>query len=134
MIGPMTIAVDFDDTIAEHQFPTIGNELPFATHTLKTLQEKGHRLILWTYRCGEQLDEAISFCTERGVEFYAINRNYPEEKMNDQISRKILADLCIDDGNIGGMPSWTDIFQRIHPEAAPKDQPKESKWKWWKQD
>ena len=54
MTKPMTIAVDFDGTIVEHKFPAIGNELPFATHTLKTLQEKGHRLILWTYRCGQQ--------------------------------------------------------------------------------
>ncbi len=132
MTKPLTIAVDFDGTIVEHKFPAIGNELPFATHTLKTLQEKGHRLILWTYRCGQQLEEALNFCKERGLEFYAVNKNYPEEKMHDEISRKILADLYIDDRNLGGLPSWTEIYHLIHPEAAPKEKPSESKWKWWK--
>ncbi len=133
MIKPLTIAVDFDGTIVEHQFPAIGNELPFATHTLKTLQENGHRLILWTYRCGQQLDDAVNFCKERDLEFYAVNKNYPEEKMNDEISRKVMADLYIDDRNLGGLPPWTEIYQLIHPEATPKDKPNESKWKWWKQ-
>ncbi len=33
----MTIAVDFDGTIVEHRYPEIGEELPFATETLKML-------------------------------------------------------------------------------------------------
>ena len=33
----MTIAVDFDGTIVEHKYPEIGEELPFATETLKML-------------------------------------------------------------------------------------------------
>ncbi|WP_299581753.1 BT0820 family HAD-type phosphatase [uncultured Sunxiuqinia sp.] len=131
MRKPLTIAVDFDGTIVEHKFPAIGNELPFATHTLKTLQEKGHRLILWTYRSGQQLDEAVDFCKERGLTFYAVNKNYPEEKMSDNISRKILADVYIDDRNIGGMPSWTEIYHLIHPEEAPKKEKQKSKSWWW---
>lgn len=31
----MVIAVDFDGTIVEHMYPKIGNEIPFATDTLK---------------------------------------------------------------------------------------------------
>ncbi|WP_430971650.1 BT0820 family HAD-type phosphatase [Sunxiuqinia rutila] len=126
----LTIAVDFDGTIVEHKFPAIGGELPFATHTLKTLQEKGHRLILWTYRSGEQLDEAVDFCKDRGLSFYAVNKNYPEEKMTDSISRKILADVYIDDRNIGGMPSWTEIYHLIHPEEAPRKEKQKAK-RWW---
>lgn len=33
----MTIAVDFDGTIVEHRYPQIGEEIPFATATLKML-------------------------------------------------------------------------------------------------
>ena len=113
---PLTIAVDFDGTIVEHQYPKIGNELPFAFETLRALQKKGHKLILWTYRSEIELDEAVEFCREKGLEFYAVNKNYPEEKMNDKISRKILADLYIDDRNYGGMPEWTDIYYSLHPE------------------
>ena len=59
--SPMTIAVDFDGTIVEHKYPSIGKEIPFATATLKMLQRDGHRLILWTVREGELLDEAVAF-------------------------------------------------------------------------
>lgn len=130
---PLTIAVDFDGTIVEHKYPEIGKELPFATHTLKSLQKKGHRLILWTYRAGKELEEAVDFCKNQGLEFYAVNRNYPEEKYTNEISRKILADLYIDDRNIGGMISWTEIYQSIHPEETHITDEKQKKKKlWWK--
>ena len=73
----MTIAVDFDGTIVEHRYPHIGKELPFAIASLKKIQAEGHRLILWTAREGELLQEAIDFCAQRGLEFFAINSNYP---------------------------------------------------------
>ena len=46
----LRIAVDFDGTIVEHQYPAIGKELLFAFETLRQLQKQGHQLILWTYR------------------------------------------------------------------------------------
>ena len=49
----MTIAIDFDGTIVEHRYPKIGNEIPFATDTLKMLIKDRHRLILWTVRVKE---------------------------------------------------------------------------------
>ena len=76
----MIIAIDFDGTIVEHKYPAIGAELPFAIDTLIKLKEEGHKLILWTVREGRLLDEAVEFCRERGLEFYAINRDYPEEE------------------------------------------------------
>jgi len=125
----LTIAVDFDGTIVEHKYPQIGRELSFATDTLKELQKKGHKLILWTYRTGKELDEAVGFCKERGLEFYAVNRNYPEEKLTENVGRKILADMYIDDRNFGGMPAWTDIYQTLHPEDSLSEGEKK---KWWK--
>lgn len=109
----MVIAIDFDGTIVEHKFPVIGKELPFATDTLKMLQKEGHQLILWTYRSGKYLDEAVEFCRKRGLEFYAVNKNYPEEEYDDSISRKIIADMYIDDRNIMGLPLWNDIYNVI---------------------
>ena len=49
----MTIAVDFDGTIVEHRYPQIGEEIPFATATLKMLINERHRLILWSVREGK---------------------------------------------------------------------------------
>ena len=104
----MTIAVDFDGTIVEHRYPEIGKELPFATQTLKMLIEDRHKLILWSVREGKLLDEAVEWCRKRGVEFYAINKDFPEEDLdkNQSFSRKLKADVWIDDRNIGGLPDW----------------------------
>ena len=110
----MIIAVDFDGTIVEHRYPYLGKEIPFAIDSLKLIQEQGHQLILWTYRAGKELDDAIEFCRENGLEFYAVNKNYPEEIFDDSISRKINADIYIDDRNLGGLPNWGTIYFQIN--------------------
>ncbi len=110
----MIIAVDFDGTVVEHRYPQIGRELLFAFETLKELQKQGHRLILWTYRSGKELDEAVEFCRKKGIEFYAVNKNYPEEIFEEStVSRKINADIYIDDKNLGGFPGWSVVWQMI---------------------
>ena len=97
--NPLIIAVDFDGTIVEDAYPKVGKPLIFAFETLKKLQSEGHRLILWTYRNGKKLEEAVAFCKENNLEFYAINKNFPEEEYSEKYSRKINADLFIDDRN-----------------------------------
>lgn len=111
----MIIAVDFDGTIVEHKYPAIGKEIPFAIDTLKMLQKDRHRLILWSVREGKLLEEAVQWCKERGVEFYAVNRDYPEETTdnNPNFSRKLKVDVFIDDRNLGGLPDWGTIYQMI---------------------
>lgn len=116
----MIIAVDFDGTIVQDRYPAIGNELPFATQTLKMLMEEGHHFILWTVRQGQTLEEAVEWCRQRGVEFYAVNKDYAEEneQTNENYSRKIKADMFIDDRNIGALPDWGVIYQMIHDQKT----------------
>ena len=109
------IAVDFDGTIVEHDFPKIGKENLFAFRTLKELEKQGARLILWTFRTGKELEEAVEYCKNNGIEFYAVNKNYPEEVMDETVSRKIDADIYIDDKNLGGFPGWSEIWQTLNP-------------------
>ena len=109
------IAVDFDGTIVEHEYPEIGKEKLFAFLTLKELNKKGARLILWTFRTGKELEDAVEFCRKNGVEFYAVNKNYPEEVMNETVSRKIDVDIFIDDKNVGGFPGWSEVWQMLNP-------------------
>lgn len=119
----MTIAVDFDGTIVKHRYPDIGPEIPFAIETLLKLQEEGHKLIMWSVREGELLDEAVEWCRERGLEFYAVNRDYPEEETenNNHFSRKLKVGLFIDDRNLGGLPDWGTIYQMIHNKLTYED-------------
>jgi len=109
----MIIAVDFDGTIVEHAYPAIGRPIPYAFDVLRKLQkEERHTIILWTFRDGELLEEAVNFCAKKGLEFYAVNKNYPEENEGDT-PRKISADIFIDDRNIGGLPDWAVIYRTI---------------------
>lgn len=119
----MKIAIDFDGTIVEHKYPEIGRELPFATSTLKLLtNEHNHQLILWTVRRGRLLQEAVDWCKERGVEFYAVNKNFPEEEVeNGGGYCKIDAELFIDDRNMGGLPNWGDIYKMVTEGKTWKD-------------
>jgi uncharacterized HAD superfamily protein len=109
----MKIAIDFDGTIVEDAYPKIGKPIPFAIDVLKKLQEDElHQLILWTVREGKLLDEAVKYCRERGVEFYAINKLVPDE-LDIPMPRKIAVDMFIDDRNIGGLPDWGLIYKMI---------------------
>ncbi len=113
----LVIAIDFDGTIVEDAYPKIGKPRIFAFETMKRLQKDGHRLILWTYRFGPKLNEAVEFCQENGITFYAINHSFPEEQFDGKVSRKINADLFIDDRNIGGVLGWGEIYQMITKET-----------------
>ena len=133
----MTIAVDFDGTIVEHDYPRIGKEIPFAIDTLKMLRQEQHRLILWSVREGKLLEEAVAWCKERGLEFYAVNRDYPEETLQDKgFSRKLKADIFIDDRNLGGLPDWGIIYRMIKEHKTFRDvysgeNMVTKKKKWW---
>ena len=137
----MIIAVDFDGTIVQNRYPEIGSEMPFATQTLKMLIMEGHRLILWTVRNGHRLDDAVEWCRQRGVEFYAVNRNHPHEEPdpNGHFSVKLKADLFIDDRNVGGMLSWGTIYTIIHEKVSLEEalrreilgEEAKHKRKWW---
>lgn len=110
----MIIAVDFDGTIVTHEYPAIGREIPFAIETLKKIQnELHHQLILWTVREGKELEEAVEYCKKRGLEFYAVNSNYPEETPEMREPRKLKSELFIDDRNLGGVPDWGVIYSMI---------------------
>ena len=113
----MIIAVDFDGTIVEHRYPAIGEEIPFATETLRMLIKDRHQLILWSVREGKLLDDAVEWCRKRGVEFWCVNKSYPEEGSKENTSnyaRKIKAEIFIDDCNLGGLPDWGQIYKMIN--------------------
>ena len=91
-------------------------------------------------REGELLEEAVEWCNSRGLQFYAINRDYPEEEMenNAHYTRKLKADLFIDDRNVGGLPDWGTIYHLLHSHRSLEElilegagQQKKKKKGWW---
>lgn len=91
-------AFDFDGTLCKEAFPAIGKPNRIMIAYARYLQENGNKLILWTCRNGERLQEAISWCADYGLHFDAVNDNLPETLMKyGTNSRKITADYYIDD-------------------------------------
>lgn len=108
------IAVDFDGTIVDDRYPEVGKAKMFAFETLRQFQQEGYRLILWTYRSGQPLADAVEFCKKNGIEFYGINNSFEGEDFDPtKQSRKINADIFIDDRNLGGFPGWGEVYQII---------------------
>lgn len=105
------LAIDFDGTVADHAYPLIGNEISNAFETLRGFIEAGDRLILWTCREGKTLRDAIAFCNDHGVYFEQHNNNVRDHDYAN--SRKIYADLYIDDRMVGGFPGWDVVKKEV---------------------
>jgi len=102
--GCTIYAVDFDGTLCENKFPGIGEPNERLIKWLIGRQKGGDKIILWTNRVTQHLEEAVEWCAKRGLIFDAVNENIPEimERYRDILkgqpaSRKITADVFIDD-------------------------------------
>ena len=105
----MIIAIDFDGTIVKHEYPKIGEPLVGAFKTIMKLQKK-HKIILYTMRSGERLNEAVNYCLQRGLEFYEVNEN-PDQKSWTS-SPKVYAQLYIDDTALGAPLKQDKLSER----------------------
>ena len=77
---PKIIAIDFDGTLCTNAWPEIGEPHDEMINFMKKLHQKGHKIILWTCREGENLEKALEWCSERGIIFDAVNDNIEEHK------------------------------------------------------
>jgi hypothetical protein len=93
------IAVDFDGTVVAHKYPMIGEDAPHSVEVLKEIMNAGHKIILWTMRGGEELQEAVNWYKQKEIELYGVNRNPTQDSWTD--SFKCYAQLYIDDAALG---------------------------------
>lgn len=94
----MVIAVDFDGTCVSHEYPGIGKDIG-AESVLKKIVDSRHKIILYTMRSGEYLDEALVWFDKRGIQLYGINTNPTQRSWTK--SPKCYAQLYIDDAALG---------------------------------
>jgi len=107
------IAVDFDGTCIDAE----GEDQPFAADVLRYLASKGHKLMLWTCRengpgLPHYLDEAVAWFRERGIPLHSVNENNVVDVR--QRTRKMIADVYVDDRVIGGFPGWPHVMGWVH--------------------
>ena len=94
---PFIIAVDFDGTLVENKFPDIGEIRTEMWNAIAKSKEDGAKVILYTCRTGELLDDAVAFCHSNGMSFDAINDNIDEVKAVGWYARKVFANVYLDD-------------------------------------
>lgn len=91
--------IDFDGTVVTHEYPKVGTELPHVVTVLKALVHRGDRLILWTMRSGDTLEEAKDWFKEREIPLYGIQRNPDQDRWTE--SPKAYCHVYIDDAALG---------------------------------
>jgi hypothetical protein len=94
----MEIAIDFDGTCVTHEFPAIGKDIG-AVPVLKRLVEEGHKLIIYTMRSGDTLNDAINWYFDNDIPYYAVQQNPSQHEWTT--SPKCYAQLYIDDAALG---------------------------------
>lgn len=122
-----TIAVDFDGTCVEENFPRVGKDVFGAVIALKKMVADGHRIILWTCRehsaydgIEDTLQLAEDWFKRKGIPLFAVNGN--PEVIGFPTSRKMSADMFIDDHAVGlpktseGHPDWFQIYRIVKQE------------------
>ena len=114
----MIIAIDFDGTLHTGEWPGIGAPAPYAIEVMKRLHDDGHYLIIWTCREGKYQTDMINWLSEKGIPFDRINDNTEWEQYGYN-ARKVNADVYIDDRNLGGLPTWREIYDIISGKVKP---------------
>ena len=95
----VVICVDFDGTCVTNEYPEIGKDVPNCVEVLKKLNEKKVNIILLTQRDGKKLTDAVEWFKKNDIKLYGINDNPSQSSWSK--SRKVYADLYIDDRNLG---------------------------------
>lgn len=111
----LIIAVDFDGTLHDGEYPEIGNPVIGAVEAMQSLRENGHYLILWTCRNGKLLEDAQNWLLQHNITIDNINEQNPENAAQyGDDTRKVYADVYVDDRQVGGLPSWFAILEYIN--------------------
>lgn len=123
----MIIAVDFDGILCENKFPEIGEPRYKIISYVRQLIDKGHEVILWTVRNGQELENAVKWCHDYGLHFCAVNDQAPSNKKEyadryETETRKVYADIYIDDHNIEYVaePQEADYWLKTYLERGVK--------------
>lgn len=112
---PFIAAIDFDGVIARYE--GYWGETHFlppkegAREAVDLLRAHGIKVIIWTCRNNEE--DLKAYLDKYGIGFDAINADvHPEIKNSDQISRKVLADVYVDDRGIR-FTDWSSTVEMI---------------------
>ena len=109
------IAVDFDGCLVENKFPDIGEPIWSTILDLRQEQQHGAKVILWTCRTKEKVEEAVQWCKDNEIHLDAVNENIPEMiEFFGGDTRKIVANEYWDDQAVlkKAIPKELDVYEK----------------------
>jgi hypothetical protein len=110
----VVIAVDFDGTICTLSYPAIGRERKGAKEYINKLYDEGYAIVINTCRQGLAAEAAKTFLEIRGINYDEFNENMPHIlDLYGTDTRKISADVYIDDKCLFEIPSWKNKYKII---------------------
>lgn len=126
----MIIAIDFDGTIVNDAYPAIGAPMVGVKKALDEFREDGHYIIVWTCRADIPLLNAVNWLLEHDIPFDRVNAQQPEHlnKFGGSDTRKLYADVYIDDRNLGGFPGWYEAMEIVKKMTSAVDNLYEGCW------
>ena len=96
----VTVCIDFDGTMVQHEYPEIGPEAEGCIETLtRWVEDYNVGIILDTMRSDEYLVDAVQWCNDNGIKLYGIGCDPTQKYWTN--STKAYAPFSIDDRNIG---------------------------------
>lgn len=95
----LIVAVDFDGTVVEHEYPDVGANVVGAVETLRKLVDSGVKIVLFTMRSGKELDDAVEWYKLHGIPLFGVNRNPDQDSWTS--SPKAYAHAYVDDAAVG---------------------------------
>lgn len=114
-MNKLIISVDFDGVIVVENYPDIGNLMTGAKETINKWYNQGHTILINTCRAGVFLERCKDFLYANSIMFHHLNENPPELiKRYGMDTRKLSADIYIDDRNMGGFRGWKHADKYVH--------------------
>lgn len=118
MDNKLILAIDFDGTIVEIDYPHIGKLKKDAVKYINKLYAEGYIIVINSCRADEVEEEMCKFLCKMGIKYHHVNKNDPSLiEYYGFDTRKISADIYIDDKNLGGLPRWKRIYKMIQKYA-----------------
>ena len=117
---PFTLCVDLDGTLAEQMKPfdpdVVGPPRADAVRWMEAFRDAGARLVVWTVRGNAALVK--EWLDDHNVPYDYINEN-PDHPPDG--SRKVLADLYLDDRGVSAAGAWNDFGAEVLKKILAED-------------
>jgi len=124
-------AIDYDGTLFTLSWPKLGEPRKEVIKKVKEFEKAGADIVLWTCREGKSLQEALSRCSQEGLQFVSVNESSPSAKeyQDSQLEangdifglRKVYADIYVDDKSPGSIEYFLKLDAKKEVEKRSKE-------------